>query len=82
VRFPRPSQVPATAGVSGIVFVLGVFFFGNTNMLLKEGIVFGAWGLMYLSEWGYRAVKRRRSVEGDVQACAALDDRGVDATQP
>ena len=52
---PRPADVPVTAGVSGIVFVLAVFKFGGPEMFVPEALIFGVWGLLYLVEWAFLA---------------------------
>lgn len=69
MRFPRPAEVPLTCAISGLVVVLAIFEFGGTRTWLYELVIFGAWGLVYLAEWGWRSTSRRpsRSVEGDPQ---------------
>jgi hypothetical protein len=70
MRFPRPSEVPLTGAVSGIVFLVGIYRFGGTRMWTEEPIILGAWGLVYLGEWAWRRRTGRwpaPSVEGDPQ---------------
>lgn len=55
MHFPRPSDVPFTAGVSGVVFVVAIFQFGTVDMWWVEPLILAAWGLIYLLEWGIRA---------------------------
>ena len=67
VRLRRPEEVPATAGVSGLVVVLALLNFGDVNTWRNESVLFGAWGLMYLGECLWRAVAaRRQGAVGDV----------------
>jgi hypothetical protein len=44
---PRAKDVPCTAGVSGLVFVLAMLSLGSP---LAELAIFAAWGLLYLIE--------------------------------
>lgn len=44
---PRAKDVPCTAGVSGLVFVLAMFSLGSP---LIELAIFAGWGLIYLIE--------------------------------
>jgi hypothetical protein len=60
--------VPLTAGVSGVVFLAGIYCFGGSKTWREEPFVLGAWGLLYLGEWGWRRATGRwpaGSVEGD-----------------
>jgi len=79
VRLARPAEVPATCAVSGAVFVVAWFYLGRAASWRYELVIFGAWGLVYLGEWGWRVATGRRvpvpaerppagSVEGDPQA--------------
>jgi hypothetical protein len=70
VRFPRPSEVPFTGAVSGVVFLVGIYRFGGTRTFTEEPMILGAWGLVYLGEWAYRARTNRwpaPSVKSDAQ---------------
>lgn len=44
---PRAKDVPWTANVSGLVFVLAMFSLGSPMSLLA---IFVAWGLVYVTE--------------------------------
>ena len=71
MRLARPSEVPLTCAISGLVVVLAIFEFGGTRTWLYELVIFSAWGLIYLAEWGWRSSTGRRpsgSVKGDAQA--------------
>jgi hypothetical protein len=50
---PRAKDVPWTAGVSGVVFVLAMFSLSSPRLELA---VFGAWGLLYLVECQVRGL--------------------------
>jgi hypothetical protein len=59
MRLRGPKEVPATAGVSGVVFVFALINFDGGSMYRNETILFVAWGLMYLVE---SVVRSRRPV--------------------
>ena len=59
MRLRRSAEVPVTAGVSGIVFVLAVFNFGGVDTWRNELIIFGVWGLMYVVESCWYALTGR-----------------------
>lgn len=83
--FPRPSQVPLTCALSGIVFLLVMYRFGKVTTWRDEPIILGAWGIVYLGEWAYRRITGRwpaSSVERDAKPGAALDDLRVGAAAP
>jgi hypothetical protein len=50
MRLRRPHEVPITAAVSGVVFVLAMVNFDGTNMNRNELLLFTAWGLLYVIE--------------------------------
>jgi hypothetical protein len=57
MRLRRPSEVPLTGGVSGIVFVLALINFDGSHMYRNEALVFGAWGVLYLIESLFRPAR-------------------------
>jgi hypothetical protein len=72
---PRPSQVPVTCALSGIVFVVGIYRFGKVTSFRDEPIILGAWALVYLGEWIYRSLtgrwpapsEKKASMKGDAK---------------
>jgi hypothetical protein len=80
MRLARPRDVPITAGASGVVLVIALFNYGGPDMFRNLGILFGAWGLMYLVECGWYAVSRRTSpqVSGTLHAGRPHDGRPAD----
>lgn len=54
MQFPRGNEVPFTSGISGIVFLVAWYKVGTTQMIPAESIIFGAWALIYLTEWALR----------------------------
>jgi hypothetical protein len=59
MRLPRGREVPITAGVSGVVFVLGLINFDGSHMYRNETLLFAVWGTLYLIE---SIVRSRRPV--------------------
>ena len=71
MRLPRPSEVPLTGAISGVVFLVAIYRFGSTRTFREEPIILGVWGLIYLGEWAWRSITGRwpaPSVERDSQA--------------
>lgn len=80
MRLPRAKDVPWTAGVSGVVFVLVMFSLGSP---MYELAVLGTWGLMYLIECQARGLWRRPvtvTQTGDPAADRPLADHPHGAT--
>jgi hypothetical protein len=59
MRLPRGRDVPITAGVSGVVFVLGLINFDGSHMYRNETVLFVVWGALYVIE---ALVRRGRPV--------------------
>ena len=75
---PRAKDVPFTAGVSGLVFVLAMF---SLDSPLVELAIFAAWGATYLVEcqvrrlvgWPVTATRPADGVRAQRQADSRLD---------
>lgn len=55
MRLPGPKDVPFTAAISGLVFLIAFMNLGEPIHLVY---VLAGWGVVYLAEWGVRAVIR------------------------
>jgi hypothetical protein len=84
MRLPRGREVPITAGVSGVVFVLGLINFDGSHMYRNETLLFTVWGALYVIESIVRTRRPAAPISGTRRAAPHRGqppaDRSPDAT--